>query len=102
MAELVAIDTQARGMGIDLNLADAVTRGEKADDMRKRLFKALADKSAQRGPTGGGSDVVILRDERDGVADSMELALIQRVLSSRGHEAIEYKPKDAREKAHVE
>jgi hypothetical protein len=102
MAELVAIDTQARGMGIELNLSDAVIRGEKPDAMRKRLFVELAKRSQQRGPTGGGNDVVILRDERDGVAESMELALVQRVLASRGYEGIEYKPKDPREKARLD
>lgn len=104
MAELVAIDTQARGLSIDLNLAEAVTRGEKPDAMRKRLFAELAKKSEAKGPQGGsnGSSVVILRDEREGVAQSMELALIQRVLASRGYDGIEYKPKDAREKSRVE
>ncbi|MGY3278132.1 phage major capsid protein [Bradyrhizobium sp. S3.7.6] len=102
MAELVAIDTQARGLKIDLNLAEAVTRGEKPDAMRKRLFAELAKQSEAKGPTGGGSDVVILRDEREGVAQAMELALVQRVLGSRGNEGIEYKPKAPAEKAFVE
>lgn len=90
MAELVLIDTQARGLGIELNLADAVTRGEKADDMRKRLFAELAKKSAQKGPTGGGSDVTVLRHEGEGVSEAMELALTQRILGSNGN--FDYKP----------
>lgn len=102
MAELVAIDTQARGMDIDLGLAGAVARGETADAMRKRLFKELSKRSEKLGPTGGGSDVVILRDERDGVRDAMEIAMIQRVLGSRGNDGIEYKPKDLRERARVD
>jgi hypothetical protein len=102
MAELIAIDTQARGMGIDLKLSDAVTKGEKPDAMRKRLFAELAAKSEAKGPTGGSGDVVILRDEREGVAQSMELALVQRVLASRGNDGIEYKPKSPEERKFVE
>jgi len=102
VTELVAIDTQARGMEIDLNLAQAVTRGENPDAMRKRMFAELAKRSSQRGPTGGGSDLRVIRDEREGVAQSMELALIQRVLGSRGNDGIEYKPKDVREKQRLD
>jgi hypothetical protein len=93
MAELVAIDTQARGMGIDLDLADAVTKRREARRDAQALVRRAGEEAKPKGPTGGGSDVVILRDEREGVAQSMELALDQRVLASRGNDGIEYKPK---------
>lgn len=91
MTELVAIDTQARGLGVDLDLAKAVAKGEKPDAMRKRLFVELSKKSADKGPTGGGG-ARVTRDEREGVSQSLELALIQRVL---GYSGMEYKPKSA-------
>lgn len=102
MAELVEIDTQARGMDIDLGLANAVRKGEKPDAMRKRLFAELAKRSEKRGPTGGGNDVRIIRDERDGVSEAMEIALTTNLLASRGNDGIEYKPKDPREAARVD
>lgn len=104
MAELVVIDTQARGLGIDLGLAEAVTRGEKPDAMRKRLFVELAKKSdetAVRGAGNGGS-AVIVRDEKEGVKEAMKIALTRRVLASRGNDGIDYAPKNVVEKAHVD
>lgn len=100
VAELALIDQQARSLGIELDLPAALTRGEKPDDMRKRLFNELAKKSEDRGPRGGsGPEVRITRDERESRAEAMELALITRVLASRGNDGIEYKPKDPREAA---
>ncbi len=101
VAEMALIDQQARGLGIELDLPDAITRGEKPDGMRKRLFAELA-KKAKKGPQGGGADMQITRDEREGIAAAMEIALITRVLASRGGEAIKYEPKNPVERARVD
>jgi hypothetical protein len=91
MSDLVAIDTQARGLGFNLDLAGALTRNETPDAMRKRLFEQLSKRSSQTGPRGSA---IVIRDEHEGRAEAMELALIQRVLASRGGSGImEYKPK---------
>ena len=106
IAELVVIDGQARGLGVDLNLADATQKNETPDAMRKRLFVQLADKSKKgNGPlsnaNGGGLEVV--RDENEGRSAAMEIALITRLLQSRGQGlSIEYKPKNIAEAARVE
>jgi hypothetical protein len=106
IAELVVIDNQSRGLGIDLNLADAMQRNETPDAMRKRLFVALADKSKKGGgplsnANGGGLEVT--RDENEGRSAAMEIALITRLLQSRGQGlSIEYKPKNILEAARVE
>jgi len=98
VAELVLIDSQARGLGIELALSDAITRGEKPDDMRKRLFAELAKKSDARGPRGTATGLQVTRDEQEGVAGAMEVALITRLLASRGRESIAYDPKGLRDK----
>jgi hypothetical protein len=103
VAEMVLIDQQARNLDIDIGLADAITRCEKPDSMRKRMFAKLAEKSAGKGPRGSNSpEVHITRDEREGRSAAMELALITRTLASRGNDGIAYKPKDPREAAFVE
>ena len=102
-AEMNTVDTQARSFGIDIDLAGALERNEKPDDLRRKLFAALAQKS-KKGPEGGdGTGLQITRDERDGVKEAMELALITRMLQARGQQsAIKYEPKDIRERARVE
>lgn len=102
VAELVLIDSQARGLGIELNLPDAITRGEKPDDMRKRMFAELAKKSAGRGPRGNAHGLEVTRDEQEGVSGAMEVALVTRLLASRGREAIKYDPKGLRERQFLE
>jgi hypothetical protein len=96
--ELGLIFEQARGLGVDLgSLPDAITKNETPDAARKRMFDELAKKSKDGGPRGGGSGndrAEIVRDEREGVAESMQLALVNRLLQSRGSSmAINYEPK---------
>ncbi|HMF50185.1 MAG TPA: hypothetical protein VK603_16145, partial [Candidatus Saccharimonadales bacterium] len=102
IAELVLIDSQARGLGIELNLPEALTRNEKPDDMRKRMFAELAKKSNGRGPRGTASGLEVTRDEQEGVSGAMEVALVQRMLASRGRSALVYNPKGLVEKRFFE
>jgi hypothetical protein len=72
---------------------------------RKRKFAELAAIS-RRGPQGGdgSSGLQVLRDEMDGVAERMEIALVTRMLDSGGGSGgrIEYKPKNIKEAKRVE
>ena len=105
--EMMLLDGQIRGLGInDINIGDAIEAQVQPDEIRKRIFDSLAKKSAEKGPgTGfspGPTGVTVLRDEREGVAQAMEIALITRILASRGKDGIEYKPMDIQERARVE
>jgi hypothetical protein len=105
VTEMAVIDTQARGLGVNLDLAGAITKNEGPDAMRKRLFDELAKRSVERGPKGSAAPLNIEfgRDERDGTSVAMEIALITRVLNSRGgRTAIKYEPKHPEELALVE
>ena len=102
-AEMATIDVQARALGVNLDLPKLIAEGATVDGMRKRAFAELAKKSTEHGPRGSsGPEVQIIRDERDGVATAMEIALTTRVLASRGRDGIEYKPKNVAERARVE
>jgi hypothetical protein len=98
--EMSMIQNQARALDLELDLASHISRNEGPDVMRKRLFEKLAERSKQNGPTFGTVDV--LRDEREGRAEAMEVALVSRVLAARGREGIKYEPKDLAERAKVE
>lgn len=104
--ELGLVFDQARDLGVDLGmtLTDAITKNETPDAIRKRTFKALAKKDREKGPqgsaNGGDGNIELIRDEREGVADSMQIALTRRLLASRGRSlTIEYKPADPKEQA---
>lgn len=105
--ELGLVFEQCRDQGIDLgiSLTDAITGNKTADAIRQIAFKKLATKSKDGGPTSTarGGDVEIIRDEREGVADAMQIALTQRLLNARGRSlAVEYKGGDIREQAWVQ
>jgi hypothetical protein len=105
--EMMLLDSQVRGLGIeDISITDAIEAQVQPDEIRKRIFDSLAKRSAGRGPgtsvSPGPNGVTILRDEREGVAQAMEVALITRILASRGKDGIEYKPLDIQERARVE
>ncbi len=51
---------------------------------------------------GNTSTVRVIRDEREGRSAAMEVALITRILASRGSEGIDYAPKKAQDKRQVE
>ena len=72
---------------------------------RKRKFAELAAIS-RMGPQGGDGSggLTVLRDEAEGVAESMEIALVTRMLDSGGGSGgrIQYKPKDLKEAKRVE
>lgn len=102
IAEMAMIDSQARGLGIDLNFAEAISNGESPDRMRKRLFEKLAERSRNNGPLSSlGPHLEVLNDERGEKAKAMEVALIARILGSRDpKERIDvtdkaYRPKNA-------
>lgn len=95
--ELGLVFDQARALEVDIGLlSEAIANNEKPDDVRKRMFAALAKRSKQSGPRGSGTGFQLIRDEREGVVDAMEIALTRRILAGRGRSLeIEYKP-DAR------
>ena len=102
-AELVRIGEQARGLKIELDVADAIERGLKPDVLRKRMFDKLAARSRTNGPKENAVPrIEVTRDERQGRAGAMELALVTQLLGSRGSDGIEYKPKQRAEKRFVE
>src|ERR1035437_635337 len=93
---------EARSLGVELDMSDFIKKGQTVTAMRKAVFADLAKKSNAAGPRGTAIDVGTDHD-REGKAEAMEIALITRVLGSRGHgESIEYKPKDKGEAARVE
>ncbi|MCJ2021071.1 HK97 family phage prohead protease [Methylobacterium sp. E-065] len=106
-AELAAIAEQARGQGVTLNVVDAITRGLSAAAFRKIAFDKLAEKSKETAVRGShkGSDagrIQFGRDEREGRADAMTLALVTRTLASRGSDGMDYAPKRKVDKQWVE
>jgi hypothetical protein len=103
-AELVRIGDQARGLKIELDVAGAIARDLKPAALRKIMFDKLAARSAES-KIRGGNDVAqirVIRDERQGRAGAMELALVTQLLGSRGSDGIEYKPKNRADKKFVE
>ena len=103
-AELVRIGDQARGMKIDLDVAGAIARDLKPAALRKIVFDKLAARSAATQIKGGSdvSQIKVTRDERQGRAGAMELALVRQLLSSRGSDGIDYAPKSRADKKFVE
>ncbi len=104
VAELVRIGDQARGMKIDLDVAGAIARDLKPSALRKIMFDKLAARSAETAIRGGSDvpQVKVIRDERQGRAGAMELALVTQLLGSRGSDGIEYAPKNRADKKFVE
>ena len=106
-SELASIANQARAHGVELNLASAIDRGLSPAAFRKIAFDKLAEKSketAVRGSQPGSAHdrIQVGRDEREGRADAMTLALTSRVLASRGSDGMDYAPKRKAEKRWVE
>jgi len=102
--ELCATVDQARSLGCEkITVADCLVRKLPIEEVRKLIFDELAAKS-KRGPQGGdGGGMQVIRDEREGVAESMEIALITRMLDSgRGGARIKYEPKNLRDRERVE
>ena len=102
-SELAAIAKQARGHGVELNLASAIDRGLSPAAFRKIAFDKLAEKSKMSQVRGAQhSGIEVRRDEREGRTDAMTLALTGRVLASRGSDGIEYAPRNKAEKKWAE
>src|ERR1035437_3269074 len=81
---------EARSLGVEMDMSDFIKKGQTVTAMRKAVFADLAKKSNAAGPRGTAIDVGTDHD-REGKAEAMEIALITRVLGSRGHgESIEY------------
>ncbi|MCJ2054001.1 HK97 family phage prohead protease [Methylobacterium sp. J-070] len=106
-AEIARIGEQARAQGVAFNVADAIARGLSTAACRKIVFDRLDAKSretAVRGaqPGSRGGRIEFGRDEREGRADAMTLALVTRTLASRGSDGIDYAPKRKADKKWVE
>lgn len=102
-SELASIANQARAHGVELNLASAIDRGLSPAAFRKIAFDKLAEKSKMSQVRGAqSSGIEVRRDEREGRADAMTLALTGRVLASRGSDGIEYAPRNKAEKKWAE
>ena len=102
-AELVRIGEQARSHKIELDVASAIERNLKPAALRKIMFDKLAARSAETAIKGAGEVTIkVTRDERQGRAGAMELALVRQLLSSRGSDGIDYAPKSRADKKFVE
>ncbi len=86
-----------------LNLTDAIERGLTPASFRKLAFDKLAEHSRETQVRGTSTATTqVRRDENEGKRDAMELALVTRVLASRGSDAIDYAPKRKADQRWVE
>jgi phage head maturation protease len=103
MVEIAQIGDQFRVLGVQIDIADAIARGLRPDQVRKSALNRLAQRSGNGGPPYTSTSMQVVRDEREGRAESMEVALIRRVLESGGGGAsINYEPKNKEHKQFVE
>ena len=104
MVEIAQIGDQFRALGVTIDVADAIARGVRPDQVRKVALNKLAARQGNGGPPfTSTTNVQVTRDEREGRSEAMEVALIRRVLESgRGGASINYEPKNAQDKKFVE
>lgn len=103
MAEMILIDEQARKLGINVKLTEAIKRGETPEDLRKFMFAELAKKSSERGPRGSTGDqngrAEVLTNERAVRNGGLEIAMVRRILD---HSGLDYAPKERKAKKFFE
>jgi phage head maturation protease len=103
MVEIAQIGDQFRVLGVQIDVADAISRGLRPDQVRKSALNRLAQRSGNGGPPYAGTSMQVVRDEREGRAEAMEVAMVRRILESGGGgAAIGYEPKNKAHKQFVE